>query len=1119
MSAISCLLPLSGQGQEPLTTDAKFRQLMWTSNQRSAQAIERRRIKRIKFRLKNNSAFRKLKSALKTFLPPAEIKSRLKQLRMDRKGSALDRLPNDIPKKIDGNQLLIDNITPCQFISNNAMRDNSINNLTKSVISPRKLTFIGTLNTRSLKAKWKLYELVNYCMKNRIKILAIQEHRIYFDAINGELFRKQNLGGGWWFIYSTASSAGVGGVGFILSSEVYSNLRGVYSVSDRIMLIKLGNSDFKSCIYSIYSPTSTANVDDVKNFFTVLSDSVQAIPLSEMTIIMGDFNSTLLSNEKTRYSPNRKSNRNGPILDEFLEDMDFIAINSIFKKCPKKLISFYGPNNRKVTLDYILLRPKWVRSVQDCNSKNPTTIASDHNMIVMKLKWRLKNNKPKPKTRKNYSFLNINNKDEASLRISQEVTDDILCKFIMDPLIGVENYGLFVKAINNSIASHLPQIERTNSSHIWVDDDIQKLRELYITSRLKYQRYKSPQNKEEMGDLARKLSDLYIQKYQLFINTKCAQIQACSGSSQAKLAWDTINSLTGRKARTSGIIAAEDDKERLKAWHAHFKGLLSPKKKPVRKDLHLPKTFNKLSSEFRTGKLTKDELFKALQSLKTNKASGVDEVVAEVLKRPELFQIILDILNLCYDSKTVPTEFHISLIIPVFKKGNPSLCDNYRGIALMSVCAKLYNSILFYRVRDVLDPLLKSTQNGFRSLRSTAQHVLAWRRIYEETISTKNAKLISVFIDFRKAFDSVNWNFIENILYSYDVPAEIIKAIMSLYYGAKAAVKVDGSISEYFELGIGVLQGDTLAPFLFIIVLDWVLRNAIPDDSLGVLIQPSRGTRSRPIPPKHISNLAFADDICLISTDPKNMQTMLSAVEEWALKIGLKINLSKTVFLLSGDWTNFNSKKSVKLRVKLKLKSGNLLKEVQDFKYLGTWLMNSVNDFKVRKAAAWTAIRGLNRIWRSKLLDDKTKFNLFQSLIVSILLYNAVTWTVNKTLTRYLNSAYNKLLRYALDITYTPGTRLMTNEQMYVKHHITPITKVLQLRRLTFAGHCYRSYQTAPQPISDVLFLQFQGTRKRGNRSNYRKILCLETGFDETQLQNEMLNRDNWRKLIKNIVK
>ena len=122
-------------------------------------------------------------------------------------------------------------------------------------------------------------------------------------------------------------------------------------------------------------------------------------------------------------------------------------------------------------------------------------------------------------------------------------------------------------------------------------------------------------------------------------------------------------------------------------------------------------------------------------------------------------------------------------------------------------------------------------------------------------------------------------------------------------------------------------------------------------------------------------------------------------------------------------------------------------------------------------------------------------------------------------MTRYLNSAYNKLLRYAMDITYTPGTRLITNEQMYAKHHITPITKILQLRRLTFAGHCYRSYQTAPQPISDVLFLQFQGTRKRGNRSNYRKILCLETGFDETQLQNEMLNRDNWRKLIKNIVK
>ena len=172
------------------------------------------------------------------------------------------------------------------------------------------------------------------------------------------------------------------------------------------------------------------------------------------------------------------------------------------------------------------------------------------------------------------------------------------------------------------------------------------------------------------------------------------------------------------------------------------------------------------------------------------------------------------------------------------------MCTNYRGIALMSTCAKLYNRLLLGRIKDGLDSHLRQNQNGFRPLRSTGQHVLAWRRIYEEVIATKFASLFSTFIDFSKAFDSVDWNYIENIMLSYDIPVEIVDAVMSVYYGATAAVKSDGAISGYFDLGVGVLQGDTLAPYLFVLVIDWILRNAVPDASLGFSVRERVGTRS-----------------------------------------------------------------------------------------------------------------------------------------------------------------------------------------------------------------------------------------------------------------------------------
>eukprot|EP01035_Chromulina_nebulosa_P062217 gene62217-85088_t len=201
---------------------------------------------------------------------------------------------------------------------------------------------------------------------------------------------------------------------------------------------------------------------------------------------------------------------------------------------------------------------------------------------------------------------------------------------------------------------------------------------------------------------------------------------------------------------------------------------------------------------------------------------------------------------------------------------------------------------------------------------------------------------------------------------------------MSVYYGATAAVKSDGDISEFFDLGVGVLQGDTLAPYLFVIVLDWVMRNAIPDPSLGFCIRARVGRDRCTTPALYVTDLDFADDIAVLSSTATNMQVMVLSIEYWALKVGLKINGPKTEFMLSGP---------------LLLQS------------LCIWLLT-------RRAAALSAIRRLNRIWTSTALSTYIKLRLFNSLVVSILLYTAVTWNMNKTLAKALTSGYNRLLRY-----------------------------------------------------------------------------------------------------------
>jgi len=101
------------------------------------------------------------------------------------------------------------------------------------------------------------------------------------------------------------------------------------------------------------------------------------------------------------------------------------------------------------------------------------------------------------------------------------------------------------------------------------------------------------------------------------------------------------------------------------------------------------------------------------------------------------------------------------------KKGDLTKTDNYRGISLSQIRAKVYNRCLLNRIRTIIDKLLRPNQNGIRQGRSTSSHVLALCRIVEELKYAKKETVIS-FIDFRKAFDSINRDRMFLILKAYD---------------------------------------------------------------------------------------------------------------------------------------------------------------------------------------------------------------------------------------------------------------------------------------------------------------------------------------------------------------
>ena len=316
----------------------------------------------------------------------------------------------------------------------------------------------------------------------------------------------------------------------------------------------------------------------------------------------------------------------------------------------------------------------------------------------------------------------------------------------------------------------------------------------------------------------------------------------------------------------------------------------------------------------------------------------------------------------------------------MLKKGDLSDPGNYRGISLTSVAAKVYSKLILNRLRPYIDPIIRPHQNGFRQGRGTLSHILTIRRIIEG-VKSKNLKAVLTFIDFKKAFDSVDRNKLIEILHAYGIPEKLARAISIMYADTVAKVISPDGETDFFEILAGVLQGDTLAPFFFIIVIDNVMRTALEDhESIGLPLNLERTTRlPRKVNQasqcaKHITDTEYADDLCLISETLEQAQDLLKWVEEAAAEVGLSVNEKKTEYMC------FNQTGS-----KLTSTSNKELNEINDFLYLGSWINTTERDLSTRIGKAWNASMKLDKIWKSDL-SRKLKIQFFKATVESVLL-------------------------------------------------------------------------------------------------------------------------------------
>ena len=357
---------------------------------------------------------------------------------------------------------------------------------------------------------------------------------------------------------------------------------------------------------------------------------------------------------------------------------------------------------------------------------------------------------------------------------------------------------------------------------------------------------------------------------------------------------------------------------------------------------------------------TQEELDSVLRKIKNRKAAGLDEIPPEVWKTRQFDDILLRHCNAVYNQNPID-RWMKGCILPFPKKGVLGLAKKYRGITLTSITAKIYNVLLRNRIEPKIDKILRKNQNGFRRNRSTTSQILTIRRILEG-VRAKNLQATLIFIDFTKAFDSIHRGKMEQILLAYGIPKETVAAITILYRNTKVK---DGD-TEYFDIVAGVLQGDTLAPYLFIICLDYVLRTSI--DKIRENGFELTKKRNRRYPAKTITDADYADDRAILANTADQAETLLHSFERAAAGIGLSVNAHKMEYMCYNQTADTSTLDRTPLNL------------VDKFTYLGSSVASTEKDIDTRLTKAWTAINRLSIISKSDL-TNKIKRSFFQAAV------------------------------------------------------------------------------------------------------------------------------------------
>ena len=308
--------------------------------------------------------------------------------------------------------------------------------------------------------------------------------------------------------------------------------------------------------------------------------------------------------------------------------------------------------------------------------------------------------------------------------------------------------------------------------------------------------------------------------------------------------------------------------------------------------------------------LSFSEFDRVVRSLPTYRSNGPDGLPYEFYAHSKIWECIgeyfyLVMVSTCALGDLPPTMSLDCDIVCLHKKGSRDIISNYRPISVLNCDYRIFARVLVSRLNPVARFLVHRDQTGFIKGRLISDNGMLLQSLieYAEWDDTQVSGAM-IFLDFEKAFDSVQWSWITQTLIARGFPPSFVNIIKLLYSNPRASVIINGHRASAFVIGRGVRQGDPLSPLLFAIVIEPLLD--------AIRTHPNFKGIKVPFCPLALKLSAFADDTTPFISDPADFEILYQILDTFGLASGLRLNKSKVM----GLWLSRSATPPLALRDK-----------------------------------------------------------------------------------------------------------------------------------------------------------------------------------------------------------